>query len=406
MAVVFLSYKREDVEAAKPVVEALESLGVSVWWDPAMVAGDPFSAVIQAEMRQATCCVVLWSERSVGSEWVNFEAKQGLDQDKLVPVKIDAVEPPAGFEHLHASSLVDWSGQVDHPEFLKIREAIKRHVLRKRQSEPPESRDVLLDAKRIVVKVGTSIVSRENGRYLAIRHLAALAESIAWLRQNDRQVILVSSGAIGLGLDRMGFENRPTDSNALRACAAAGQGRLIAMYELLFEKLGLNVAQVLVTKPDFDDNERFSNLEGTINRLLIQSKPTKLVPILNENDTVATDDTDAVLGDNDKLARLVASRLGGDALVMLSEVDGVHTKPPGTEGAEFIPTWREQTIQIGPRNKLGTGGIKAKIHAAKAAARLGVPAVIACGERGDTLERIFGGEVEGTFFPATTPLLL
>ena len=259
-------------------------------------------------------------------------------------------------------------------------------------------------ARRVVVKVGTGVVAREDGG-LALGRVAALAEQLQALRARGTEVLLVSSGAVGLGARRLGFRRKPESVVDRQACAAAGQGALVAFYDGLFQRLGVPCAQVLLTEEDFHFRQRFNNLTATLERLL----ELRAVPILNENDTLSTAELalekGAVFGDNDRLSALVATHLRADALVLLSNVDAVYTAPPGTPGAAPVAVWTDDTeVTEGAVSATGRGGMGSKIAAARLAARSGVTAVIASGEDRTVLARLFAGESVGTRFPAQTGL--
>ena len=209
----------------------------------------------------------------------------------------------------------------------------------------------------------------------------------------------MTSGAIGLGAERLGFTRRPTTVFDRQACAAAGQGALMALYGSLFAHLGITTGQVLLTEDDFADRRRHVNLASTLQRLLSLGA----VPIINQNDSVSADELilkGNIFGDNDRLAALVAGGLGCDALVLLTDVDGVFTAPPGEPGAERISVFEDSDVRIGPLSEGGRGGMGAKIAAAKVAARAGVPVVIANGFVDGSLESVLAGADIGTFFPA------
>jgi glutamate 5-kinase len=268
---------------------------------------------------------------------------------------------------------------------------------------PEATRGDLVDARRVVVKVGTTVVARRDGR-LALGRMGALVEQIQRLRQEGREVLLVSSGSVGLGAERLGFDRRPSSVVDRQACAAAGQSALMAFYDGLFTQLGARCAQVLLTEEDFRVRRRYVNLAATLQRLLSLG----VVPIINENDTVSTAELAlrgeaAVFGDNDRLSALVASGLDADALVLMSDVDGVYTAPPGTPGAERIPRFdSDSEVTLGVASSLGRGGMGAKIAAARMGASAGVHVVVASGKDPGTLEGIFSGKSVGTWFPAAT----
>jgi len=256
------------------------------------------------------------------------------------------------------------------------------------------ARSALASAKRVVVKVGTHVVARDDGG-VALGRVGQLVESLAQLRAEGRDVLLVSSGAVGLGMRRLGFERAPTSRYDQRACAAAGQGELMGLYDSLFARVGHHTAQVLLTEDDFHHRARSVALAATLERLLARGA----VPVLNENDAVSPD-LRAIFGDNDRLAALVASHVDADALVLLSDVDAVYDRPPDEPGAQRIATWRDQAVQIGAASRRGRGGMKAKIEAAALAAQAGVHCVISSGHAAGQLERIAAGDDVGTWFPA------
>jgi len=253
-------------------------------------------------------------------------------------------------------------------------------------------------SRRIVVKVGTAVVSRPDGK-LALGRLGALVEQLCELAEAGHQVLLVSSGAVGLGAARLGM-SRPTALADRQAAAATGQGSLIALYDGLFRRQGRYCAQVLLTESDFHHRAHYLNLATALERLL----QLGLVPVINENDVVSTVElalTGQVFGDNDRLGALVASSIGADLLVLLSDVDAVYTAPPGTPGAERIPIWSEGTaFRAGQASAGGTGGIQSKVAAARIAARAGVQAVIASGLGESGVLDVVQGRDVGTRFPA------
>ncbi len=267
-------------------------------------------------------------------------------------------------------------------------------------SESP--RQVLTRARRVVVKVGTAVVTGPEGR-LALGRLGALVEQLHLLRGQGREVLLVSSGAVGLGASKLGM-SAPTALVDRQACAAAGQGALIALYENLFRQLGEVGAQVLLTEEDFLHRHRYLKLHDTLERLL----ELGAVPVINENDTVSTAEIalgkDKVFGDNDRLSALVAAGVDADLLVLLTNVDGVYSAPPGTPEARRIDTWTAETeVRFGAGSAGGRGGMQAKIAAAEVAVRAGTSAVVASGMDPTALLRIVQGEEVGTLFPARVP---
>jgi glutamate 5-kinase len=262
-------------------------------------------------------------------------------------------------------------------------------------------------ARRVVVKVGTNVVMRDDGA-LALGRIYGLIESVASARRQGKEVLLVSSGAVGLGVQRLGLPERPKLLASKQACAAIGQGRLMSMYEQGFEKLGLLTAQVLLTGDDFRSAERYRNLRATLDRLL----ELGTVPVLNENDAVSTRELEtrdhgrAVFGDNDELSALVATKLAADLLVILSDVDGLFTANPARNSrAKRIPRVNEVTPEVealadggGAR---GRGGMATKLRAAHLATKGGVVAVIANGRVPGILDAVLsGGDVGTVFLPA------
>jgi len=275
-----------------------------------------------------------------------------------------------------------------------------------------ERRRLLRDAQRVVIKVGTSIVSGPAGEVNAA-YVESLVRSVAALKTAGRQVVLVSSGAVGLGAGRLGLHpSRLGDLVVRQACAAVGQSLLMHAYEQLFRPHDVRIAQVLLTEDDFSDWKRYTNLRRTMEKLL----KLGVLPIVNENDTVATAELEyvassqeRVFGDNDRLAALVMSGLESDALVLLTNVDGLLWHAPknadGEEG-EPIPLVEEITqelkaIAAGP-SAGGRGGMLTKLEAAQIAMQAGGVAVIANGMKPEILNDIFAGEQIGTTFMSTS----
>lgn len=251
--------------------------------------------------------------------------------------------------------------------------------------------------QRVVVKVGTGVVSLPDGR-LALGRIGALVEQVGAVMDTGVQVVLVSSGAVGLGAARLGIGR--VDIVDRQAAAAVGQGSLLGLYDELFRRHGRTVAQVLLTEADFHHRTHYLNLAAALERLL----ELGALPIVNENDVVSTVElalTGQVFGDNDRLAALVASSLGADLLVLLSDVDGVYTAPPGSPGAERLKTFDPATpIELGGTSAGGRGGMTSKIAAAQIASRSGVRTVIASGCVPGTLQQVVAGQDVGTTFVA------
>lgn len=280
-----------------------------------------------------------------------------------------------------------------------------------------ERRRRFRDARRAVIKLGTSVVTGTGGE-VSVERVTPIVRSLAELRSEGRGVVLVSSGAVGLGAGRLGLARARLGDVVLRqACAAVGQSLLMHSYEKLFGGYGVKIAQVLLTEDDFTDRRRYSNLQRTMERLL----KLGVVPIVNENDTVSTAELEyvgqgagRVFSDNDRLAALVMSKLESDALVLLSDVDGLLVPQsqdvrPGVEPdrdlmvlpfvEEVTPELKALAVGTSPT---GRGGMLTKLEAAEIAMRAGGVAVIANGKRPDTLTRIFKGELVGTAFVPTS----
>jgi glutamate 5-kinase len=261
-------------------------------------------------------------------------------------------------------------------------------------------------AKRIVVKVGTNVVMRDDGS-ASIGVLYGIAESLANLRREGREVLLVSSGAVGLGAQRLGLAAKPSELVMVQACAAIGQSRLMSLYDDAFEKLGYRVAQVLLTEDDFRDHTRNQNLRATLAKLLALA----VIPIINENDTVSTAELDRpaargarthVFGDNDKLSALVMTHSGADLLILLSDVDGLYTGDPQTTGAKLVQELNGVTDAVRRfaqgGNGRGRGGMESKLEAARIANEAGQPAIIANGRTPHVLDMICSGKTIGSLF--------
>jgi glutamate 5-kinase len=272
-------------------------------------------------------------------------------------------------------------------------------------------RERVAAAKRIVVKVGTNVVMRDDGS-ASIGVLYGIAESMANLRRAGRQVLLVSSGAVGLGAQRLGLEVKPTELVMVQACAAIGQSRLMSLYDYAFDKLGYRVAQVLLTEDDFRDETRNRNLRATLARLL----ELGVIPIINENDTVSTVELDRpaardarshVFGDNDKLSALVMTHVGADLLILLSDVEGLYTGDPQSHGVTLVEERKGVNDDVRRfakgSNGRGRGGMESKLEAARIATEAGQPAVIANGRTPAILDMICAGNNVGSLFSPEKP---
>ncbi|QID18726.1 glutamate 5-kinase [Nitrogeniibacter mangrovi] len=265
-------------------------------------------------------------------------------------------------------------------------------------------RDKIRNATRLVVKVGSALVTN-NGAGLDHGALADWARQIAQLQQQGRQIALVSSGAIAAGMQRLGWRTRPHEMHKLQAAAAVGQMGLAQAYEDAFSRHGLHTAQILLTHDDLADRKRYLNARSTITTLLKYG----VVPIINENDTVVTDEIK--FGDNDTLGALVANLIEAEALIILTDQDGLFTADPRkdpdatliSEGQAEDPVYR--SMAGGAGSGISKGGMLTKILAAQRAARSGAHTMIVGGRHADALARAAGGEPIGTLLHASsTPL--
>ena len=250
---------------------------------------------------------------------------------------------------------------------------------------------------RIVVKVGTSTLAHTTGR-LNIRHVEELVKVLSDLKNAGHQVILVSSGAIGMGVGKLNLPGKPADMPTKQAAAAVGQCELMYTYDKLFLQYSHTVAQVLLTGEDVDHPERRDNFENTMERLL----ELGALPIINENDTIAT--AEIKVGDNDTLGAIVACCVKADLLVLLSDIEGLYTADPRKDpNARLIPVVEEVTPEIealagGVGSSLGTGGMATKLRAAKMVTAMGCDMVITNGEHPERLYDIAEGKAIGTRF--------
>jgi len=247
-------------------------------------------------------------------------------------------------------------------------------------------------AKRLVVKVGSSSISGEREH-----QMAGLVQALSTARNRGQDVVLVSSGAIATGMPHLELNDRPLDLASQQAAAAVGQNLLMRRYQDLFDQFGIVTGQVLLTVGDLESDPHRSNASRTIERLL----GLGIVPIVNENDTVATQEIR--FGDNDRLAALVAELVEADALVLLSDVDAIYTKPPSEAGAEPIPTvepggdlsWIH--VESAVVNSVGTGGAVTKVSAARMASAAGIPVLVTAT---DQVHLSVEGTGPGTWFQA------
>lgn len=262
-------------------------------------------------------------------------------------------------------------------------------------------RTTIHSANRLVVKVGSALVTN-NGEGLDVTAIEGWARQIAALRAQGKQVLMVSSGAIAAGMQRLGWTTRPAETQALQAAAAVGQMGLAQTYEEAFSEHGLKTAQILLTHADLSDRTRYLNARSTLTTLL----ELGVVPIINENDTVVTDEIK--FGDNDTLGALVANLIDADALIILTDQKGLYTADPRrdpaatliSEGAAEDPAY--EAMAGGAGSGISRGGMITKIRAAQRAARSGTHTLIASGRETDPLLRLAAGEALGTLLYATS----
>nr|AML23859.1 Delta1-pyrroline-5-carboxylate synthetase [Kosteletzkya pentacarpos] len=274
------------------------------------------------------------------------------------------------------------------------------------------SRAFVTSVKRLIVKVGTAVVTRGDGR-LAVGRLGALCEQLKELSSHGYEIVLVTSGAVGLG--RQGLRYRKLVNSSLadlqnaefevdgKACAAVGQSSLMALYDTLFSQLDVTSSQYLVTDGDFRTNSFRKQLSETVKSLL----SLKVIPIFNENDAVSTrrapyEDSSGIFWDNDSLAGLLALELKADLLIMLSDVEGLYSGPPSDPNSKLIHTYikekHQREVTFGDKSRLGRGGMTAKVNAAVCAAYAGIPVVITSGYATDNIIKVLQGKRVGTLF--------
>ena len=261
-----------------------------------------------------------------------------------------------------------------------------------------------MDAKLVVVKVGTRSLTKENG-LLDLEEMEKLVDQVAQAVKSDYQIILVTSGAIASGMAELGVRSHPSDIVFRQACAAAGQSILMAHYRDLFRSHGLRVAQVLLTEQDLSNRISYLHTCNVLDRLL----QLGVVPIINENDVTSINEIMPVMkgyrvnfSDNDILSVLIANATEADLIVILSAVEGVYTKSPEKPGAQLISVVEEVTPElkraVEGKSRLGRGGMKTKLEAAEIAMRSGIPLVVATSRRKDVLLDILDGKPVGTHF--------
>ena len=264
-------------------------------------------------------------------------------------------------------------------------------------------REIIKDKKRIVIKIGSSSLMHENTGRLNLMKIEKLVRILVDIKNSGREVVLVSSGAIAVGRNSIGLQEKPDDLPVKQACAAIGQAKLMMVYQKIFSEYNSLAAQVLLTKNTILNDVSRKNAENTFNELL----KLGAVPIVNENDSVSTSEIEQVqtFGDNDRLSAIVASIIGADLLILLSDIDGMYTDDPkANPDAEFISYVEridEKLIKMGKStssSNVGTGGMAAKVAAAMIATNSGADMVITNGNRLENIIGILNGEDIGTLF--------
>lgn len=263
-------------------------------------------------------------------------------------------------------------------------------------------KEILNKSKRIVFKIGTNVLTSNRGN-LSLSTIYAFIEDIAELHEHGKEIIIVTSGSIGIGKKKLKMLSSLDNIPLKQACAAVGQGQLMYIYEEGFEKFDILTAQVLLTEDDFSQRQKYLSLRNTLNELLKYN----VIPIINQNDTVSTNFTDpnmiASFGDNDKLSALVASKLDADLMVILSDIDGLFDKnPKKNTDAKLIPLVEEITPEIESlgfeASENGRGGMKTKLEAAKVVTHSGHYAMIINGDKNHIVRETFHGNFVGTLF--------
>ena len=253
-------------------------------------------------------------------------------------------------------------------------------------------------AKRVVIKIGTNTLTKDSG--IDADYFGQVAEQVDTLLKKGKQVVIITSGAIGMGAGRLTLDERPTDIQMRQACAAIGQPLLMAEYRKAFERFGVAVAQVLLTADVLNNRKTYLNLRHSVETLL----KLGVVPVLNENDSISTEEIGSAFGDNDKLSALVASKIDADVLIMLSDIDALYDKDPRKhKDAKPVSVVFEITEGLvksagAKGSRYAVGGMKSKIEAAKIASNAGCPLVLANGRSKNVISAIFAGKTIGTVF--------
>jgi glutamate 5-kinase len=264
-----------------------------------------------------------------------------------------------------------------------------------------DRKELFKDVNRIVVKIGTSSINTEDGK-LNKEFMENMAAQVAELHEMGKKVILVSSGAIGIGIDILDFDTRPKEIPVRQACAAVGQGVLMQQWCDSFAKHNLKVAQILLTYESFSNRLTYLNLRNSISTLLSYG----VIPIINENDSTSVNEIEATFGDNDKLSAMLASKMEADLLIILSDIDGLYDKnPKRNDNAKLLSLVEEITPEIesyggSPTSMKGVGGMRTKIEAAKICYMAGCYMIITNSATGNVITKVLAGENIGTLFLA------
>lgn len=275
-----------------------------------------------------------------------------------------------------------------------------RLVEHRKDNKMMNARNEFKDKKRIVVKIGSSSLTHEKTGNLNLAKMEKLVRVLTDLRNQDKDIILVSSGAIAVGSKAVGLKKKPSKTSMKQACAAVGQARLMMVYQKLFAEYNQIPAQILMTKYTMINDVSRKNAQDTFEELL----KLGIIPIVNENDTVSTDEVE--FGDNDTLSAIVAALIQADLLILLSDIDGLYTDDPHNnpkaEFIEYVETIDNhlESMGKGAISMLGTGGMATKISAAKIATNAGADMVIANGEKVSVISKIVSGQNIGTLFKA------
>lgn len=257
------------------------------------------------------------------------------------------------------------------------------------------------EKKRIVIKLGTSTLAHSTGK-LNIRRMTNLVRVISDLHNSGREIIMVSSGAVGLGAGKLGLSRKPKDTRMKQAVAAVGQCELMHIYDDMFEKYSVTVAQILLTKTIINNPSHCDNFKNAVEILISMG----VIPIINENDVIAIDELELEIGENDSLSALVAELVEADLLLILSDIDALYDDNPRTNPDAKPITYVEkitpeiEKVAGGAGSNLGTGGMSTKINAGKIAAAAGIDMVIMNGKNPDMLYDLFEDKELGTFFKA------